>query len=62
MVPPASDYVHLVWHVEWDGETCRFRPEIGKSEAKRRKTTEFAELWQMDEGRLCFNAILDRVS
>ena len=31
MIPEGSDYVHLVWHVERDGETCRFRPEIGKS-------------------------------
>ena len=27
-VPDASDYVHLLWHVERNGETWRFRPGI----------------------------------
>ena len=62
MIPEGSDYVHLVWHVERDGETCRFRPEIGKSEAKRRKAREFAEQWREDEGRLCFSTSLERLS
>jgi len=62
MVPQASDYVHLVWHIERDGETCRFRPEIGKSDAKRCKAREFAESWRMDEGRLCFSTSLDCLS
>ena len=62
MIPQASDYVHLVWHVERDGDACRFRPEIGKSDAKRRKALEFAESWRMDEGRLCFSTSLDRLS
>ena len=62
MVPQASDYVHLVWHVERDGETCRFRPEIGKSDAKRRKAGEFAEQWRTDDGRLCFSTSLERLA
>ena len=62
MIPQASDYIHLVWHVERDGETCCFRPEIGKSDAKRRKASEFAEQWRADEGLLCFSTNLDRVS
>jgi len=62
MIPEGSDYVHLVWHVERDGETCRFRPEVGKSESKRRKAREFAELWRTDEGRLCFRTSMDRLS
>jgi hypothetical protein len=62
MIPQAPDYQHLVWHVERDGETCRFKPEIGKSDAKRRKAREFAELWRTDEGRLCFSTSLDRLS
>jgi len=62
MVPQAPDYVHLVWHVERDGETCRFRPEIGKSDAKRREAREFAQCWRTDEGRLCFSTGLDRLS
>ena len=62
VAPQAPDHVHLVWHVERDGETCRFRPEIGKSDAKRRKASDFAEQWRMDEGRLCFSTSLDRLS
>jgi len=62
MIPQSSDYVHLVWHVERDGETCRFRPEIGSSEAKRHKAREFAEQWREDEGRLCFSASMERLS
>lgn len=62
MIPEGSDYVHLVWHVERDGETCRFRPEIGSSGAKRRKAVEFAELWRTDQGRLCFSTNLDHLS
>ncbi|HQH53507.1 MAG TPA: hypothetical protein PKY01_13855 [Candidatus Hydrogenedentes bacterium] len=61
-IPDASDYVHLVWHVVRDGETCRFRPEIGKSDAKRSKARDFAEQWRMDDGRLCFSTSLDRLS
>ena len=61
-IPDASDYVHLVWHVVCDGETCRFRPEIGKSDAKRCKAREFARQWRMDDGRLCFSTSLDRLS
>ena len=61
-IPTGSDYVHMVWHVARDGETCRFRPEIGKSESKCRKAREFAERWRMDEGRLCFSTSLDRLS
>jgi hypothetical protein len=55
MIPEGPDYVHLAWHVERDGETCRFRPEVGKSDSKRTKAREFAELWRTDEGRLCFS-------
>ncbi len=62
MIPEASDCVHLVWQVERDGEMWRFRPEIGKSGAKRRKAAEFAERWRMDEGRLCFSTSLERLS
>jgi len=62
MIPQASDYVPLVWHVERDGELWRFRPEIGQSSTKRRKANEFAEVWRMDEGRLCFSTSLERLS
>ena len=62
MVPRGPDYVHLVWHVTRDGETCRLRPEISRSDAKRRKAREFAEQWRMDEGRLCFSSSLDQLS
>ena len=62
MIPQTSAYVHLVWHVERDGETCRFRPEIGKSDAKRRKAAEFAEQWRTDGGRLCFSTGMDNLS
>lgn len=62
MIPEGSDYVHLVWRVERDGETCRFRPEIGKSDSKRRKAREFAELWRTDQGRLCLSTSMDRLS
>lgn len=62
MIPEGSDYVHLVWHVERDGETCRFRPEIGKSDSKRRKAREFAELCRTDQGRLCFSTSMERLS
>lgn len=62
MIPEASDYFHLAWHVQRDGQTCRFRPEVGKSEAKRCKAREFAEKWRTDEGRLCFDTSLDRLS
>ena len=61
-IPTGSDYVHMVWHVVRDGEICRLRPEIGKSESKRRKAREFAQKWRMDEGRLCFSTNLDRLS
>ena len=62
MVPVPSDYVHLVWHVARDGKVCRFRPEIGRSETKRQKAREFAELWRVDDGRLCFCTSLDQLS
>jgi hypothetical protein len=62
MIPEGSDYVHLVWHVERDGETCKFRPEIGKSDSKRRKAREFAEKWRTDQGRLCFSTSMARLS
>ena len=62
MVPAGPDYVHLVWHVVREGETCRFRPELGKSDAKRCKAREFAKQWRMDDGRLCFSTSLDRLS
>ncbi len=62
MVPEGTDYVHLVWHVERDGETCRFRPEVGGSDAKRKKAAVFAEEWREDDGRLCFNTSLRRLS
>ena len=62
MVPEGPDYVHLVWHVEREGETCRFCPEIGQSAEKRRKAREFAEQWREDDGRLCFTTSLDQVS
>jgi len=62
MVPEGSDYTHLVWHVEHDGETCRFRPEIGKSDSKRRKAREFTERWRTDQGRLCFSTSMERLS
>ena len=62
MIPEGSDYVHLVWHVERDGETCRFRPEVGKSDAKRQKARQFAALWRTDEGRLCFSTSMGRLA
>jgi len=62
MIPGGPDYVHLVWHVQRNGETWRFRPEIGKSDAKRRKAREFAEQWRIGNGRLCFGVSLDRIS
>ena len=62
MIPQASGYQHLVWHVEREKETWRFRPDVGKSESKRRKAREFAEQWREDEGRLCFSTSLDRLS
>ena len=61
-IPQASDYLHVTWHVERNGETCRFRPEIGKSEAKRARAREFAETWREDEGRLCFSTSLTRLT
>jgi len=61
MIPQASDYQHLVWQVEREKETCRFRPEVGKSESKRRKAREFAEQWREDEGRLCFSTSMGRL-
>ena len=54
--------MHLVWHVVREGETCRFRPELGKSDAKRCKAREFAEQWRTDDGRLCFSTSLERLS
>jgi len=51
-IPSSPDYVHLVWHVEREAEICRFRPDIGKSEAKRAKAREFAEKWRTDEGQV----------
>ena len=62
MIPQASEYIHLVWHVERDKEVCRFRPEIGKSDAKRRKAAEFAEQWRTDGGGLCFSTGIDKLS
>ena len=61
LIPQASNYVHLLWHVEREGEVWRFRPEIGKSDAKRRAAMEFAQTWRTDEGRLCFSTTLDRM-
>ncbi len=60
-IPTPPDYVHLVWHVEREGETCRFCPDIGKSEAKRARSREFAQDWRMNEGRLCFTTSMDRL-
>ncbi len=62
MIPEGSDYVHLIWHVEREGETCWLRPDIGSSGAKRRKAREFAEYWREDKGRLCFGTSLKRLS
>jgi len=60
--PQTPDYIHLAWHVERDKETWRFRPDIGSSEAKRRKAREFANQWRTGDGRLCFNTTLERLS
>ncbi len=61
-IPTSTDYVNLLWHVEREGETCRFRPTLEKSETKRAKAREFAEKWRMDEGRLCFSTSIERLS
>jgi hypothetical protein len=61
-VPQATDYLHQTWHVERNGVTCRFRPELGKSEAKREKARAFAAAWREDDGRLCFSTSMGRVS
>jgi len=58
-IPTPPDYVHLVWHVEREGETCRFCPDIGKSEAKRARAREFAQDWRVNEGRLCFRTSIN---
>ena len=58
-IPASPGYVHLVWHVEREGETCRFRPAIGNSDAKGGAAREFADQWHTDEGRLCFSTGMD---
>jgi len=50
----------VIWHIERNGETCSFRPDIGKSNGKRNKAREFARKWRTDDGRLCFTAPLER--
>jgi hypothetical protein len=62
LVHGQDEYVHLVWHVERNGATCRFRPDIGRSELKRAKAQAFAKEWREDEGRLCFSTSMNRLS
>jgi len=50
----------VIWHIERNGETCSFRPDIGKSNGKRNKAREFARKWRTDDGRLCFTAPIKR--
>lgn len=51
----------LAWCVSGEGNTWRFRPDIGESWEKRPRAEAFAKKWRTDNGKLCFTTSTDKL-
>lgn len=59
-VHPSQEYA-LAWSVSGEGNTWRFKPDIGDSWDKRPRAEAFAQRWRTDNGRLCFTTTIDKL-
>ncbi len=51
----------MAWCVSGEGNTWRFRPDLGDFRGKRSRAEAFAKRWRTDTGSLCFTTTLDNL-
>ena len=59
---PNACGTHVTWHVKCEGQTLRFRPDLGDSRERRAQAERFAAQWRTDGGRLCFDTDIVRLA
>ena len=52
----------LIWHLTREGNSWRFRPDLGDCDAYHRAAVvDFANRWRTGEGTLCFTTSLEKI-
>jgi len=59
---PGHLGTQVTWQVSRNKQTLRFRPELGDSRNRRVAAQEFAAQWRTDQGRLCFQTTIARLT